>query len=293
MDSCCHGNDRKIQEVSIITFDAYLELTIFNGKFLNIIGKMKHLITLILFTGIFCGCSSSIDTTNFSPDEKLAYAIKLYDDEDYEIAINEFQAIVLQYPGNAVVDDAQYYLGMTRYQRGEYILAAYEFSKLVTNMPASEFVQQGQFMLAECYYQLSPHFSLDQKYTIKAVEELQVFIDFFPSSEKVPEAETKINELNEKLAQKEFGNALIYEKLDYYTAALNYYGNVLETYHDTKYAPMAMYNKIKLLIDRGRNSEALTEISKFIQRYPDDANFQEIQELKSVLENKLSAALCA
>ncbi len=251
---------------------------------------MKYLITLILFTGIFWGCSSSIDTTNFSPEEKLAYAIKLYEDEDYEIAVNEFQAIVLQYPGNAVVDDAQYYLGMTRYQREEYILAAYEFSKLVTNMPASEFVAQGQFMLAECYYKLSPHFSLDQKYTTKAVEEFQVFIDFFPSSEKVPEAETKINELNEKLAQKEYGNALIYEKLDYYTAALNYYTNVLEIYHDTKYAPMAMYNKIKLLIDRERNSEALGEISKFIQRYPDNVNFQEIQELKSSLENKLSAA---
>jgi len=250
---------------------------------------MKHFVLIILFAGIFWNCSSTLDTVNFSPEEKLAYAIKLYEEEDYEAAVNEFQAIVLQYPGNPVVDDAQYYLGMTRFQRGEYLLAAYEFSKLVKNMPASEFVPQGQFMLAECYYQLSPHYSLDQKYTEKAIEEFQAFIDFFPSNEKVAEAERKINELNEKLAQKAFENAKIYEKMEYYTAALIYYNNVLEVYHDTRYAPMAMYNKIKLLVDRERNNEALAEISKFIQRYPDDAKLQEIQELKASLENKLSA----
>jgi len=251
---------------------------------------MKYLITLVFTAAIFWGCSGSVDTANFSPEEKLAYAVRLYEEEDYETAINELQAIVLQYPGNAVVDDAQYYLGMTRFRRGEYILAAYEFSKLVRNMPASEFVPEGQYMLAECYYQLSPHFSLDQKYTTKAVEEFQAFIDFYPSSEKVPEAEKKINELNEKLAQKEYTNAIIYEKLEYYTAALNYYNNVLDIYHDTRYAPMAMYNKIKLLVDRGRNSEALAEISRFIERYPDNSNIKEIQELKSSLENKLSAS---
>jgi hypothetical protein len=53
---------------------------------------------------------------------------------------------------------------------------------------------------------------------------------------------------------------------------------------------MAMYNKIKLLIDRERNTEAVAEISKFIQRYPNDPRFQEVQELKASLENKLSAA---
>jgi outer membrane protein assembly factor BamD len=251
---------------------------------------MKKFVLLILFAGIFCGCSSSVDTVNFSAEEKLAYAINLYQEEDYEAAANEFQAIVLQYPGNPVVDDAQYYLGMTRFHREEFILAAYEFSKLVKNMPASEFIQQGQFMLAECYYQLSPHFSLDQKYTQKAIEEFQAFIDFFPSNEKVGEAEKKINFLNEKLAQKAFESARIYEKLDYYNAALNYYDNVLEVYHDTPYAPLAMYNKIKLLVDRDRNNEALSEISKFIQRYPDNTRVLEVKELKSSLENKLSAA---
>ena len=69
---------------------------------------------------------------------------------------------------------------MTRFQRGEYILAAFEFSKLMKNMPASEFVPISQFMISECYYELSPNYTLEQKYTKKAIEEYQAFIDFFP-----------------------------------------------------------------------------------------------------------------
>lgn len=239
---------------------------------------------------LFWSCSSSIDTANLSAEERYNYALKLFNDEDYEEALKEFQAIVLQFPGNAVVDDAQYYLGLSRYERHEYILAAYEFSKLIKNMSSSEWVDEAQLMLAECYYNISPNYSLDQTYTKKSIEEYQAFIDFFPTNPKVPDAEKKINELNEKLARKEYNTAYIYEKLEYYKAALLSYENVIETYHDTKYAPLAMYDKINLLIKRGRNEEALNEIGKFLERYPNDSKAEDVENIKSSLENKLSAA---
>jgi outer membrane protein assembly factor BamD len=253
---------------------------------------MKYFYSLISLLSLFLqwGCSSAIETTNLSAEDRLSYAIKLYNDEDYEAAVNELQAIILQYPGNAVGDDAQYYLAMTRFQRTEYIMAAFEFSRLIKNMPASDFVPGAQYMLAESYYELSPDFTLDQQYTRKAIEEYQAFIDFFPTNEKVAEAEKKINELNEKLAHKAFNTAYIYEKLEYFTAALIYYNNVTELYHDTFYAPLAMYNRIKIFIDSERNSEALAEATKFLQRYPDNSRAAEIGQIKTSLENKLSAA---
>ncbi len=251
---------------------------------------MKYFL-IISFTALFLwGCGSSIETVNLSAKERLEYAKKLFNDEDYLEAVNELQAIILQYPGNEIIDDAQYLLGMTRYKRGEYILAAYEFSKLVKNMPASEFVPDAQYMLAESYFQLSPNFTLDQKYTKKAIDEFQAFLDFFPTHTKVPEAEQKLKILNDKLAHKTYNDAVIYEKMDYHTAALMYYDDVLEIYHDTKYAPMAMYNKIQILLDRNRITEADEEISKFIARYPDNSNVDELKKIKSSLENKLSAS---
>ena len=246
--------------------------------------KMKNILILILSSLVIWGCGESVNTVNMLPTDRLAYAVKLYNNEDYEIAVNEFSSLVLQFPGNAIVDSAQYYTGMTRFQRKEYILAAYEFSKLVKNMPASKLISESQYMLADCYYLLSPDFTLDQKFTRSAIKEFQAYIDFFPTGEKVPDAESKIKELNEKLAHKEYNAAYIYSKLEYYRAAIKYYDNVVEIYHDTKYAPLAMYDKTRLLISRGRSVDALVEINKFLQRYPSSDLFKEMQDLKNNLE---------
>lgn len=252
--------------------------------------KILIIIPLFILSIILGGCSASKDTANMTPQEHLDYAMGLYNDEDYQDALTEFQAIVLQYPGNAVSDDAEYYLGMTQYKREQYILAAYEFSKLIRNMPASEFVPKAQFMLADCYYQLSPNYSLDQAYTKKAIQEFQAFIDFYPTNEKVHEAEAKIQQMNDKLAHKEFHDAYIYEKMDYYEAALIYYDGVIDTYHDTKYAPMAAYNKINVLIEMDKTDDALVAIDNFLDKYPDNDNAKDVRSLKTSLENKLSSS---
>ncbi len=251
---------------------------------------MKYLIILFFTSLILWGCASSVDTSQMAPSQRLGYATKLYTEKSYEAALKEYQEILLQYPGNAIIDSAQYYLGMTRYKREEYILGAYEFSKLIKNMPSSKFVPDAQYMLAECYYLLSPNYALDQKYTKKAIEEFQAFIDFFPTNSRVTEAEKKIAEMNEKLAHKEYNSAYIYDRMGDYRAALLYYNFVIEDYHDTQYAPMAMYAKIKLLVQLDRNTQALAEISKFIERYPNDEHINNVKSYQSDLEEKVSAA---
>ena len=274
--------------MTAFTFEATSFLTNIACYFYEIQAFMrKYLIILGLGLLLIWSCSSTKEVSEMTSDERLQYAMDMYNDEDYVEAATEFEALLLQYPGSNIVDDAQYYLAMCKYNREEFILAAYEYSKLIKNMPASEFVANAQYMLAESYYELSPDYRLDQKYTVKAIEEYQAFIDFFPLNEHVAESEQKISELNDKLARKEYQVAFIYERMQYYTASLKYYESVVETYHDTKYAPMALYSKIMLLMDREREDEALTEMKRFIRLYPDDENFQEVNDMKNGLEAKL------
>lgn len=252
----------------------------------NFLNRYIKSIAVFLIVFSFAACSSSVDTSQFTPEEYFNYVMQLYNEEDYELAVNEFQNIILQYPASSVSDDAQYYLGMTYFKRSQFLLAAYEFSKLIRNTPASPFVPESQFMLAESYYQLSPPYPLEQSYTKKAIEEFQAFIDFFPSNAKVEEAERKIKEMNDKLAEKEYNSALIYQKMEYEYAAMKYYTFVTESYHDTKYAPLALYNKIKIELKKGLNSDALSDISIFLSRYPNDPNAKELQEIESRLAAK-------
>lgn len=243
---------------------------------------MKN-VSLLLIVIIVYGCSGAPDTSVLSPEEHFNYVMELYNDEDYDEAVNEFQTLLLQYPGSTINDDAQYYLGMTYFKREQFLLAAYEFSKLIRDIPASPFVAEAQYMLAESYYQLSPPFPLDQAYTKKAIDEFQAFIEFFPTNPKIEEAEQKIDELNNKLAEKDYRSAVIYEKMGYNKAAIEYYDKVVDTYHDTEFAPMALYNKIQLEIKRDQTADALRDISEFLSRYPDDPRAQDVAQLQDNL----------
>ncbi len=252
---------------------------------------MKNFFALfLLFVSITISwhCSGSVNTAAMNDKDRLQYALKTFNDADYEAALKEFEAVVLQFPGSEVVDDAQYYSGQCRFKRKEYLLAAYEFSKLIKSMASSTFVPEAQFMLASCYEQLSPAYPLDQKYTKKAIDEFQAFIDFFPADKRVPKADSTIKFLYEKLAEKEFHNAVIYERMEYYTAAIMTYGKVVDVYHDTKYAPSALLSKIKLLVYKNRKSDALQEISSFLTKYPKNESADEVKKIKTEIDSDTS-----
>ncbi|MFC2133545.1 outer membrane protein assembly factor BamD [Bacteroidota bacterium] len=244
----------------------------------------KTIIPLALI--ILWGCSAKVDTTLFAPDEHFNYAFSLYENEDYDLAVREFQSILLQYPGSTVNDDAQFYLASTYFNRAQYLLSVYEFAKLLRDIPTSPFVPQSQFMLAEAYYRLSPPFALDQAYTKKAIEEFQAFIDFFPTDDRVEEAENKIAELNSKLALKKYNSGVIYEKMEYYIAASKYFDEVADKFHDTEYAPLALYKKINIAVGKDKKAEALTDIALFISRYPDNQYAAELKSLEESLLNQ-------
>jgi len=247
---------------------------------------MRKFFSLILLLFLLVRCSTTVDYSKMSAQEYLNYAIGLYKSGDYQEAINEFQSIILQYPGNKITDDAQYYLGMSYFKNGQYLLAAYQFSKLIKDFSGSTYVPDAQFQLAESYYKLSPPYQLDQTYTRKAIEEFQAFIDFFPTNPKVKIASSRIEELHNKLAQKEYMAAIIYEKMEFYRAAIIYFGNVIKKFHDTKYAPMALYHKIKLLILEDEKQEAIRQAKIFLQNYPQAPNYADVKKLIKKLEKK-------
>lgn len=248
--------------------------------------KKLYLIVAITSLTILFGCSSSKDLTRLSPNQRLHEAVNEYNKEDYESALGQFQSILMEFQGREVIDSAQYYLAMCRFKREEFIMASYEFSKIIQNMPQSKLVPMSQYMLAESYYNLSPKMPLDQKYTKKAIDELQAFIDFYPRHEKIAEAAQKIKTLNNKLAEKDYKAAYIYEKMENYNAAIYYHGLILETYHDSKIAPQSLCDKIRLLILKGRIPEAQIDIENFKKKYSNNENYAKVLEFEKQIAKK-------
>lgn len=231
----------------------------------------------LAFTALFMGsliiavltaCSSEDTTTQLSAGDRFALGMEEYNDEDYLSAMDHFRAVTLQYPGSAVADDAQFYLAECRFKREEFLLAAYEYEVLIRTMPTSEYASRARYARALCYYNLAPKPSLDQEYTRQAIDEFQAFIEYSPTDSLVPSAEQMIQELVERLAEKEYNTGLLYLRMEYYRAAVISFDHVLEKYHDTQYAEPALLRKSEALYYRKRYSEAQSAVEQFLNRYP-------------------------
>lgn len=248
----------------------------------------KILIGLIYFiiVIIFISCRTSDVEKILSPEERFEKGLREFTEENYLEAINEFSIITMQYPASAVADDAQFYLGECRFMREEYLLASYEYEALKRNMVASPLVPKAQYKIALCYYMLSPKSQLDQTYSLKAIDEFQVFIEYFPNDSLVADAESKIKELRERLAKKDYETAILYVNMEYFKAATFYFDKVIELYHDTKYAELAYVGKIESLLKRRKYEEAISESEIFLKKFPQSTQKPKIESLIVEMKNE-------
>ena len=245
----------------------------------------KHLNSIfITLSTLIVGCGSEEATKQLSAEERYKLGMKAFRNEDYLAAIEEFKVVSLQYLGSKVADSAQFYMAECRYLREEYILAAFEYDVLLRTMPSSVFISRARFRRATCFFELSPNPILDQNYSRKAIDEYQAFLEYHPTDTLVSLAEQRINELNTKLAQKDFENGMTYMHMEYYKAATYYFDVVLDKYHDTQYAEPALLKKAEALTNRKKYTDAKEALGKFREKYPSSNLKSDADKLNSDIE---------
>jgi outer membrane protein assembly factor BamD len=174
-------------------------------------------------------------------EDQFLLARERYDRGKFEEAQQEFQKLIYNYPGSDYVDDAQYYLADCYRKLEDYPTAIVEYSRLLRNYSQSPLAPSAQYHLALCYFEQSLPAHLDQDFTHKAIQELELFLDEYPHSELVPQAQDLMLKARTKLAEKSYDTAHLYIKMHSDEAALIYLAEVLEEYGDTKWAGDAQY----------------------------------------------------
>jgi len=118
------------------------------------------------------------------------------------------------------------------------------------------------YMAAYCYYLESPKYSLDKTNTLKAIQELQTFIDKYPESEKVEKCNSLIDDLTMKVHKKVYGIAKLYYDIEDYNAAITALNNVI-----TDYPTIENQSEIQFLILDANYKLAINSVSsKKIER---------------------------
>lgn len=256
---------------------------------------------IILFLGIFLitGCNKHQKLLKSGDNEaKYAAAIDYFEKEDYYRALQLFKPLNNFYRGTQKSEKIQYYMAYCYYKQKDYLLASYYFKKFSQNYPRSEYTEEAVFLSAYCYYLDSPKPSLDQTNTLQAINELQLFIELYPESDRVEEAYTLIDEMHYKLQTKKFNIAKLYYKMQQYQAAITSFESLLKEYPDTDYKEDILYYIFKSYYGYTLNSiaskreeryqAALDSFNELIFQYPETGYMREVNNMKESLTNKVS-----
>jgi len=231
----------------------------------DIFRTLKKFIYIVLVGSLF-GCSEYqkvLKSTDL--DYKYTKAVEYYNDEKYNKAYPLFDELLTLYRGTPKAQDVYYYYAYTNYHIGDYILASYHFKNFYKTFPNHEKAEEAAFMVGYCYYLESPPYSLDQSYTYKAINELQLFVNTHPESERLYECNDLISELRGKLERKSFEKAKLYYETGYYMSAVIAFNNTLNDFPDTEYREEALFLRLESAYKLADNSIESKKLQRFIE----------------------------
>ena len=206
--------------------------------------KMKKFIIIVLIVVGFSSCSEYQKALKSEDVEvKFDEATKQYENGKYTKAIRLFEQIAPSYRGKPQAEKMFYMFSQSYYKTKQYYLSGYQFESFAAGYPKSDKIEEASYLGAKSYSTLSPVYSLDQTDTDKAIEKLQAFIDAYPNSTYLAEANVVVKELREKLEQKAYLNAFGYNKISDYKSAIIALDNFIVDYPGTPFKEKALFYK--------------------------------------------------
>ena len=247
--------------------------------------NIRTLLKLVVVLIIASGCGGYNVRPDISAEERFKLAKSMFQKKDYYDAKNQFKILTLNNPGSAFVDEAQYFLAESHFHEKEYIIAADEYNRLTRLYSKSQWVDDARYKIGLCDFKLSPKPSLDQKYTRQAVAHFQSFIEEFPNSDLVPEAERMLKVCRNKLAEKEYKAGELYRKMSSYHAASVYFNSVLENYYDSKFVTDALYWKAECHYRLNQYDDAREVYIEFTSKYPKSKHLPKVKKRLQEIES--------
>ncbi len=204
--------------------------------------------------------------------------------------------------GTSSGEESLYMLSMAYYNQGDYVTAAQYLNTYYTTYPRGKYTEQARFNAGRALYLDTPEPRLDQSSTVKAIQELQMFMEYFPRSERKDEAQNMIFELQDKLVEKDYLSAKLYYDLGDYTgnssysttgnnylAAIVTAQNILKDYPYTKLREdisililRARYDMAKASVDEKKEErmrDTIDEYYAFINEFPESKYLAEAEKM--------------
>ena len=164
--------------------------------------------------------------------------------------------------GTDKAEESLYMLGMSYYNQKDYQTAAQTFITYFNTYPRGTFTELARFHAGKALFLDTPEPRLDQSSTYQAIQQLQMFMEYFPNSTKKQEAQDMIFALQDKLVLKELYSAKLYYNLGNYMGN-NYQSAIITAQNALKEYPYTRYKEtLSMLILKSKYQEAVQSIEE-------------------------------
>ena len=190
----------------------------------NYLNKMKKYIIIALVSGSVLTSCGEYNKVLKSTDYEYKYeAAKSYFGKGQNTkAAAILEELITILKGTDKAEESLYMLGMTYYNQGDFITASHYFSTYYNTYPRGTYTEQARFYSGKALFLDTPEPRLDQTSTYKAIQELQMFMEYSPASSRHQEAQQMIFDLQDKLVMKDYMAARLYYDLGSYTGNSSY-----------------------------------------------------------------------
>ncbi len=230
---------------------------------------MKNIVWLLLALVAFSSCgeyNKLLKSTDY--EYKYEAAKNYFAKGQYSRSITLLNELIAILKGTDKAEESLYMLGMSYYNTKDYQMAAQTFIQYGNVYPRGIYAELARFHAGKALCLDTPEPRLDQSGTYDAIQQLQMFMEYFPNSSKKNEAQEMIFALQDKLVMKEYLSAKLYYNLGNYMGN-NYLSCVITAQNALKEYPYTnMREDLSILILKAKYEMALNSIEeKRLERY--------------------------
>ncbi|GHT35357.1 outer membrane protein assembly factor BamD [Bacteroidia bacterium] len=232
---------------------------------------MKKVVCFLMMMIVFSSCgeyNKILKSTDY--ELKYSYAKKYFNAKQYTKSATILEELVTIFRGTSNAEESLYLLAQSYYGQKDYQTAAQYFNTYYTTYPKGEYTELARYYSGYGLYLDSPDPRLDQTQTYKAIEELQLYMEYYPQSERANTTQSIMFELQEKLALKELMATKLYYNLGTFQGN-NFLSCVITAQNALKNYPFSKYREefIFLMLESKYELAQVSVNEKLQGRYRD------------------------
>ncbi len=205
-----------------------------------------------------------------------------------------FRKLIDSYPQSTFRPDAKLALGDTFLGENtaeSLVFAENEFREFLTFYPTSPRADYAQYQLGLVHFKQMPKPGRDQTQTKLAIVEFETFLERYPKSPVLPEAQARLREARDRLDESDYGVGLYYYRAKWYPGAIDRFRALLKEDPEFTKRDAVYFYLADALTKTDRGAEALPYLERLVKEFENSEFLPRAQKLIAELKAALEPGL--